>query len=87
MQCTMRDHGVGITPDELGKSEALGFEISFDGLRWEPTGNKFSKFSACAKHLWLSDESFTGQGIEKTIGHRVHILCIRHELLACMASL
>ena len=49
--------------------------------RWRPTIKKLSKFAAAGRWLAGPQALVTGQEVERFVGHAVHLLGLRTELM------
>ena len=73
------------TEPEL-RCNSLGYEIDGESGVVSPSRDKAAKLSAA--FAWLSRRPrVSGQQVEKLIGHAVHVLLLRRELLSMFRSL
>ncbi|CAE7599810.1 kidins220 [Symbiodinium sp. CCMP2592] len=85
---SLRSLGFGVHEemDACSSASSLGFFI--DGVEGTvtPIPDKVGRVIAAFKRL-SPRPRVTGQAIEKLVGHAVHFMMLRRELLACMRSL
>ena len=81
----LADHGVVSEADPEGHNEMLGFKFDGKLQRWRPTARKMARCVSAGRWLLRKQLQITGAEVEVFIGHAIHILGLRTELM-CLPS-
>ena len=74
-------HGVPSAPDAEDHNELIGFSLDGELARWRPTWKKLSRFVAAGRWLCRPGLLTSGREVEVFLGHAIHVLGIRSELM------
>ena len=78
----LSEKGIASEADPDDHQEMIGFSLDRQHMRWRPTWNNISRFVAAGRWLLRPGARASGQEIERFVGHAVHLLGIRTELMS-----